>query len=343
MSIITSLLQDGTNSHKETVDKFNGWSTHLFTANGISPNGSIVVASPNTGDFAVAEQGTPDMTIKVASGDAIVAGTPTSGVSQRVLVTNNASSNVNIASNSSGSTKYDWIYIKLDPDKMKDPNSAADDVATLVVSRSTSSTTDDGTPPTYGLVIAVVTVANAETSINDAKISDSRVFAARAAGGVWWEELGRKTLKTAADDIAVSSFGARKYLRIIIRIKTAVGTQVPVLTFNGDTGSNYASRYSANGGADGSVASASSISVASAATNADCYAIFEFNNFTSQEKLGFWEWVGAKAAGAGNIPERREGVSKWANTAAQITSLNFSQEGNGDFGIGSEVIVLGHN
>jgi len=185
MSITVSLLQDGTNSHKETVDKFNAWATKLFSSDGIVPNGSIVDATPDTGDFALQANGTPDMSLDVLAGSALVTGTPTSGVSQRVLVTNSATidDGITIAANSTGGTRYDWIYIKLDPDKMKDPASGADDVATIYTSRSTSSTTDDGTPPTYGLNIAVVTVANGASSITNANISDTRVFAIQLPAG----------------------------------------------------------------------------------------------------------------------------------------------------------------
>jgi len=179
MSITVSLLQDGTNSHKETVDKFNIWATKLFSSDGIVPNGSIVDATPDTGDFALQANGTPDMSLDVLAGSALVTGTPTSGVSQRVLVVNSAAidDGVTIAANTSGSTKYDWIYIKLDPDTMKDPSASADDVATIYTSRSTSSSTDDGTPPTYGLNIAVVTVVNGASSIANTAIADKRVYA----------------------------------------------------------------------------------------------------------------------------------------------------------------------
>lgn len=177
MAITTSLLQDGTNDHKETVDKFNLLNTKLFNSDGIAPSGSIVNGTPDTGDFAVYASGTPDMNININTGSALVTGTPTSGTSQRVIVVNDAATTSAIAANSSGATKYDWVYIKLDPDAMKDPAVDASDVASIVTSRSTSSSTDDGTPPTYGLNIAVVTVANGASSITNANIADKRVFA----------------------------------------------------------------------------------------------------------------------------------------------------------------------
>jgi hypothetical protein len=80
-----------------------------------------------------------------------------------------------ITANTSGSVKYDWIYLKLDPAKAAAPAAGSTDVINLYTSRSTSNTSDNGTPPTYGLVLAVVTVANGASSIVNANISDKRV------------------------------------------------------------------------------------------------------------------------------------------------------------------------
>jgi hypothetical protein len=174
MGIYVDILQGGTNSHGVTVEDFNGIATDLL-ADGVV--GSITNTSgvaPMTGAFAVNAQATPDMTVAVTQGVAYITGTPTSGTSMRVRVKMDAAQNVSIASNSTGGTRYDWLYIKLDPDKMKDPNASASDVATLVTSRSTSSTTDNGTPPTYGYCIAVITVANGASSITNGSIADKR-------------------------------------------------------------------------------------------------------------------------------------------------------------------------
>ena len=125
---------------------------------------------------------------------AYVQGTPTSQNSQTFRIKNTASSNVTISANSSGSTKYDWVYIKLDATKLNGPNVAGDDAATLVTSRSTSQSSDDGTPPTYGYPIAVVTVANGATSITNGNIRDSRanciVNLGSSSVSSGWTDLG---------------------------------------------------------------------------------------------------------------------------------------------------------
>lgn len=79
-----------------------------------------------------------------------------------------------INSNSSGSTKYDWIYLKVDPTAANNPAADASDVTSIYTSRSSNNSTDDGSPPTYGLLLAIVTVANGASSITNGNITDKR-------------------------------------------------------------------------------------------------------------------------------------------------------------------------
>lgn len=176
MALYASILTGGTNNHTTTSQEANYISTD-FIANGIV--GAITNTSgvaPATGGFACNAQGTPDMTIAVTAGGAYVTGTPSGQSSQTFRATLSANQNVTISANSSGSTKYDWVYIKLDPTNAANPNLAGDNVFTLTTSRSSSSTSDNGTPPTYGYCIAVVTVANGASSITNGNITDKRVI-----------------------------------------------------------------------------------------------------------------------------------------------------------------------
>lgn len=172
---VVSVLTGGTNSHETTSEEINALYTDILSDGIVGAITNTSGVAPATGNFAVNAQGTPDMTVAVSQGVAYVTGTPTGGSSQRFRVSMWASENVTIAANSTGGTRYDHIYIKLDPDTLANPNTAGDDVATLVASRSTSASTDNGTPPTYGYKIAVVTVANGASSIANANITDSRV------------------------------------------------------------------------------------------------------------------------------------------------------------------------
>lgn len=174
MSIVTGILTGGANAHQTTSEEANAWATDFISEGIVGSVGSTNGIAPTTGSFSINAQGTPDMTVAVGSGTAYVTGTPSSQASQTFRVKNSATSNVTISANSSGSTKYDWVYIKLDATKLNTPNSAADDVATLVTSRSSSASSDDGTPPTYGYALAVVTVANGAVSITNSNIRDLR-------------------------------------------------------------------------------------------------------------------------------------------------------------------------
>ena len=174
MAIYANFITGGVNNHTTTSEEANSFATDFVGAGvvGITSNTSGV--APMTGNLAVNAQGTPDMTVAVTAGQAYVTATPSGQGSQKVRVYMSANENVTIAANSSGSTKYDWVYLKVDAAKAAAPNLAGSDVASLVTSRSTSATTDDGTPPTYGIAIAVVTVANAASSITNGNIKDVR-------------------------------------------------------------------------------------------------------------------------------------------------------------------------
>ena len=183
MSIFVDILQGGVNSHGVTVDDFNAWATEGFLNDGITPKGIIGTGTPLTGDYAVQAQAVPNMTLNVLPGVALVTGTPTGGVSQRLVVRSTTNQVITIASNSTGGTRHDWVYIRLDANRMRDPNVPASDVADIFVSRSTSSSVDNGTPPAFGHLIAIVAVANAASSITNDNITNRRVMASNIANG----------------------------------------------------------------------------------------------------------------------------------------------------------------
>lgn len=180
--LTTSVLRGGTNSHETTSEEANAVYTDFVSEGIVGSVSNTSGVAPATGGFAVNAQGTPDMTVAVSSGVAYVTGTPSSQNSQTFRVKNSASSNVIISANSSGSTKYDWLYLQLDATALNNPNTAGDDAASLVTSRSSSAATDDGTPPTYGYPLAVITVANGASSITNGNIRDIRTQVALNTG-----------------------------------------------------------------------------------------------------------------------------------------------------------------
>lgn len=169
-----------------------------------------------------------------------------------------------------------------------------------------------------------------------------------ADGGIWWEELGRTTLSGAGDTITVSSLPARRYLQIRTICIATGGTINANLTFNGDTGANYTvSRISVDNTGVVSSAAASaqtSVPLAGTATAANRVHTVDIVNISSIEKAVTFIENLLNTAGPANVNSMRSGVAKWTNTTNAITSVTLNNgAGTGDFAIGSELVVLGHN
>lgn len=238
MSIYTSILTGGSNNHETTAEYANGAQTDLIGEGVVGTITNTGGVAPATGGFAVNEQDTPAMAVDVSSGIAYVTATPTGQNSQNLRIRSTATEEVTIAANSTGSTKYDWIYLSVSAANAANPAVDGDNVTTLVTSRSTSISSDDGTPPTYGTLLAKVTVANGASSITDANITDARnnitvpvasvdteqivtgaVTPAKLATGAtslgWAEEAGSGTVTTSfVTQASVTATSTGKTVRI---------------------------------------------------------------------------------------------------------------------------------
>lgn len=157
----------------------------------------------------------------------------------------------------------------------------------------------------------------------------------------FWELLGSSTLGGAADVLNVTSFTPRRFLMVLI-YTIASGNIQHKLTFNNDTAANYAIRESANGGADTASGSATSISLLGANLTAPVFYVLEITNLQAQEKLVLSQRI-SSVAGAANAPTRAEQVAKWANTTAQISRIDITNVGTGDYAAGSQIVILGHD
>ncbi len=168
-----------------------------------------------------------------------------------------------------------------------------------------------------------------------------KIKAKNAFGGIWWQELGRTTLGSAGDTITVSSLPARKYLKVIVSLIPSSSID-GVMRFNNDTGSNYAYNRITNG-TSVSNTSATSISMNPDSIAQQKWAVADIVNIASQEKSVLTKSMSIGAAGAGTAPAARDTYGKWVNTSSQITQIDIVNMAAGDFAIGSEVVVLGHN
>jgi len=174
MSIVASILTGGVNNHATTNEEANALSTDFVSPGVVGTVSNTSGVSPATGGYAVNATGTPDANIQISAGTAYVTATPSTQGSQTIRLKNSATITQAISANSSGSTKYDWVYLSVDATVANAPNTAGDDVGSISVSRSSSAASDDGTPPTYGILLAVVTVANGFTTITNSVIRDRR-------------------------------------------------------------------------------------------------------------------------------------------------------------------------
>lgn len=140
-----------------------------------------------SGDLLVQQQGTPNMTVLVATGKVYVL----NGAGSMMYLGNlTATQNVTIAANASGNPRIDAVVVKIDT--VTTPDNTASNIATLVAVQGTPAASP--TAPSDGTIqtavgagnafyrLADVTVANGAASITTANISDKRSQAVLNAG-----------------------------------------------------------------------------------------------------------------------------------------------------------------
>ena len=151
-----------------------------------------------------------------------------------------------------------------------------------------------------------------------------------------WGKAGSTTLSSASATIDVSSLSNNKCLMALTH-KISGGDSVVRYRLNSDTGSNYARRYSENGGADGT----STSTFIASGYNKDGFGVAYIVNISSEEKLLIYHDVDSNTAGAGYAPRRVEEVAKWVNTSEVIDEINIINGGADNFATDSNLTVLG--
>ena len=157
----------------------------------------------------------------------------------------------------------------------------------------------------------------------------------------FWEELASTTTLSAGDTLSSGTISAKKYLWVQATYKNDGAADINAgPRFNSDSGNNYSSRYSFNGGAETARTSRNKCDIESGSQEHKFCNMFIINN-ASNEKLVITHLVTNNGSGAGNAPQRWESVSKWANTSSQITQIDFPQLDAGDYAAGAELRVWG--
>ena len=154
----------------------------------------------------------------------------------------------------------------------------------------------------------------------------------------FWEELASVELGSAGDELSTGSFTGKRYLWVQVFTINSGATNAK-FTYNNDTGSNYAFRYSNDGAADGTSTSDSSIQL-NVANGSAFYNMF-IVNVASREKFGLGDIVDQNTAGAGTAPNRSRSSFKWANTSSQITEIDVTNNAAGSYDTGSIIKVWG--
>ena len=156
-----------------------------------------------------------------------------------------------------------------------------------------------------------------------------------------WKEIGRTTLGSTGDSLGVGSLSNKRYLMTLSDLLPS-GTIDGRITFNSDTGSNYAYRTSANGGADATAVSQSNIKLfTTSASSNELFTVGYTANLAGNEKLFTGNTLKSDGTGANDPPKRYENTAKWANTSNAISDVSIDNAGAGDYASGSEVVVLG--
>tara|TARA_R110002124_G_scaffold281929_1_gene456694 strand:- start:504 stop:1565 length:1062 start_codon:yes stop_codon:yes gene_type:complete len=162
----------------------------------------------------------------------------------------------------------------------------------------------------------------------------------------FWEELASVNLSGGAANLIDSgTFAAKKYLWIQLYVGTTGGAVSQRLTFNSDTGANYAQWRVPDGGTVSNGSGLVNIDGFNddMVTNSGGFTEFFIINNSSGEKTGFVNSVSQEATGSGASPTRDVGGLKWTNTSSQITKLTFTNNKAGSMDTNTILKVWGHD
>jgi len=157
-----------------------------------------------------------------------------------------------------------------------------------------------------------------------------------------WERLASVTLGSAADTINSGTITAKTHLKFTFELVPNSSDNVePDMRFNSDSGTNYAMIYGNDGATDNSYSPRDRLYIIgnTGGANEPAYCTGSIINISDQEKHVTSHSI--RGATGNTVPQRREFQGRWANTSAQITSIQVFQDGSGDFGVGSTLTVWG--
>ena len=179
MSLLTSILTAGTNNHQSTSEEANLFATNFVTPGVTGNTSNTSGVAPMTGAFGMNCSGT-DTNVTIATGAIVIATTPSGQGLQNLITRNTATITMAVSSNTSGSTVYDYYYVVHDATNANNPDTAGDNVASIVVHRSTSNVTDSIGAPANSQPIGMITLTSGFVNVTAGNIKDLRVVAGAA-------------------------------------------------------------------------------------------------------------------------------------------------------------------
>lgn len=151
------------------ADDFRGLIQGLVPTEGILASGHL----------AVTQNGTPNMTVNVSAGAAVIVGDDTPATQGSYFARNDATVNLAIAAADPTNPRKDLVILQVRDSFYSGAN---DDARLFVVTGTPAASPAEPSLPNNSLKLAVVTVAAAASSITTAAITDSRTTAAGLTG-----------------------------------------------------------------------------------------------------------------------------------------------------------------
>lgn len=180
------------------------------------------------------------------------------------------------------------------------------------------------------------------SGLNTGALSANPLATDADATGLGLYEIARNTLGSAGDVISLGSLPAKKYLQVRAVLNPTGGAINALLTFNSDTGNNYATKVSTDFNTGGDAVSQANIGIVATSANTSKFIVLDIHNISSISKLVIGRSIELNGT-VGFAPSSREFFSKWINTAAAISTVTLTNNGAGDYAIGSELMILAKN